>query len=315
LTFAAGFITLWMMKTALCICLLAALPGIGAELKSGPALPYHVVKDWAQLPPGWNFGECSGVAVDKKDNVWVFNRGKHPVIELDPNGNMLQAWGEGTVVSSHGIRVDADGNVWGIDVKGHVVIKYSPAGRVLMILGNRQGTPGKNDSKDAFAEPTNIAFEPNGDFYVSDGYVNSRVIKFNRDGEYITHWGQKGTGDGEFNLVHDVVRDARGRIYVADRTNQRVQIFDGNGKFLGKWTGIGSPWGLDYVARENAIYMCDGVNNRVVKLNLDGEIQGVLGSYGKTPGKFDFAHSIAVDSTGAIYVAEIKNWRVQKFVK
>jgi DNA-binding beta-propeller fold protein YncE len=304
------------MKIALTACLVAAaLPAFSADLKSGPPLPYHVVNDWARLPAGWNFGECSGVAVDRHDNVWVFNRGKHPVIEFDQNGKMLQSWGDGTVVSSHGIRVDADGNVWGIDVKGHVVIKYSPSGRVLMILGNRQGTPGKNDSKDAFAEPTNIAFEPNGDFYVSDGYVNSRVIKFNRDGEYITHWGQKGTGDGEFNLVHDVVRDANGRIYVADRTNQRVQIFDGSGKFLGKWTNIGAPWGLDYVARENSIYMCDGLNNRVIKLNLEGQILGVLGSYGKVPGKFDFAHSIAVDNHGAIYVAEIKNWRVQKFVK
>ncbi len=115
--------------------------------------------------------------------------------------------------------------------------------------------------------------------------------------------------------MHDVVRDARGRLYVADRTNQRVQIFDGTGKFLGKWTSLGSPWGLDYVARENAIYMCDGVNNRILKLNLEGEIQGVLSSYGKAPGKLDFAHSIGVDSSGAIYGAEIKNWRVQKFVK
>jgi DNA-binding beta-propeller fold protein YncE len=303
------------MKSALTLSLLAVLPAFSAELKSGPSLSYKVVKDWAQLPTGWNFGECSGVAIDRNDNVWVFNRGKHPVIQFDKNGNMLQSWGDGTIVSSHGIRVDPDGNVWGIDVKGHVVIKYSPAGRVLMILGNRQGVAGKNDSKDAFNEPTNIAFEPNGDFYVSDGYVNSRVMKFNRDGEYITHWGEKGTGDGQFNLVHDVVRDARGRLYVADRTNQRVQIFDGTGKFLGKWTNLGSPWGLDYVARENSIYMCDGVNNRVLKLNLEGEIQGVLGSYGKAPGKFDFAHSIGVDSTGAIYVAEIKNWRVQKFVK
>ncbi len=304
------------MKTVLTACVLAAaLAAPAAELKSGPSLSYRVVKDWAQLPQGWNFGECSGVAVDRHDNVWVFNRGKHPVIEFDSKGKMLQAWPEVAVVSSHGMRVDADGNVWGIDVKGHVVVKYSPAGRVVMILGNRQGTPGNNDSKDAFAEPTNIAFEPNGDFYVSDGYVNSRVIKFNRDGEYITHWGRKGTGDGEFNLVHDVVRDSHGRIYVADRTNQRVQIFDGSGKFLGKWTGIGAPWGLDYVARENAIYMCDGLNNRVVKLNLDGEILGVFSSYGKVPGKLDFAHSIAVDSAGAIYVAEIKNWRVQKFVK
>ena len=301
------------MRIALAVTF--ALAAAFAAPKSGPPLPYKVVKDWAQLPKGWNFGECSGVAVDRQDNVWVFNRGKHPVIQFDKNGNMLQAWGEGTVVSSHGIRVDSEGNVWGVDVKGHVVIKYSPSGRVLMILGSRQGTAGKQDSRDAFNEPTNLAFAPNGDFLVSDGYVNSRVIKFNRDGEYLMHWGSKGTGDGEFALVHDVVLDSRGRAYVADRTNQRVQIFDGAGKYLGKWTDIGAPWGLDYVARENAIYMCDGLNNRVVKLNTDGEILGVLGSYGKVAGKFDFAHSIAVDSTGAIYVAEIKNWRVQKFVK
>ncbi|HZT30849.1 MAG TPA: peptidyl-alpha-hydroxyglycine alpha-amidating lyase family protein [Bryobacteraceae bacterium] len=304
------------MKCALAVVVaLAASCPLAAELKSGPSLPYQVVKDWAQLPAGWNFGECSGVAVDRQDNVWVFNRGPHPVIEFDRNGNMLQSWGEGTVKSSHGIRVDAEGNVWGVDVKGHVILKYSPSGRVLMILGNRQGYPGNNDSKDAFAEPTNIAFAPNGDFFISDGYVNSRVIKFNKDGEYLTHWGRKGTGDGEFNLVHDVVLDKRGHVYVADRTNQRVQIFDGNGKFLGKWTDIGAPWGLDYVPREDAIYMCDGLNNRVIKLNTDGQVLGVLGSYGKIPGRFDFAHSIAVDSTGAIYVAEIKNWRVQKFVK
>ena len=313
---AAGCSNLSLMKNALAVVLaLTALSLPSAELKSGPPLRYRVIKDWAQLPKGWNFGECSGVAVDKQDNVWVFNRGPHPVIQFDRNGNMLQAWGEGTVKSSHGIRVDADGNIWGVDVKGHVVIKYNPAGHVLMILGNRQGVPGNNDSKDAFNEPTNLAFAPNGDFFVSDGYVNSRVIKFNKDGEYLAHWGKHGTGDGEFNLVHDVVLDKQGRVYVADRTNQRVQIFDSNGKFLGKWTDIGAPWGLDYVASENAIYMCDGLNNRVVKLNTDGQILGVLGSYGKVPGKFDFAHSIAVDSAGSIYVAEIKNWRVQKFVK
>ena len=128
-------------------------------------------------------------------------------------------------------------------------------------------------------------------------------------------WGQKGTGDGEFNLVHDVALDSSGRVYVADRTNQRVQIFDQNGKFLGKWTGIGAPWGLSYVKRENALYMCDGVNDRIVKLNTDGQILGVLGSHGKTAGKLDYPHNIAVDSSGTIYVAEIKNWRVQKFVK
>jgi DNA-binding beta-propeller fold protein YncE len=250
--------------------------------------------------------------------VWVFNRGPHPVIQFDKSGKMLQSWGENTFNSSHGMRIDADGNVWAIDVKGHAVMKFDPAGRLQMILGRqnvagRPSTAGNDNSKDAFNEPTNIAFARNGDFFVSDGYVNSRVIKFGPNGQYLSHWGKKGTGDGEFNLVHDVVLDKAGRVYVADRTNERVQIFDQDGKFLGKWTNIGAPWGLDYVAREDAIYMCDGKNNRIVKLNLEGQILGVLGSFGKLPGELDYAHSIAVDSTGAIYVVEIKNWRVQKF--
>ena len=300
------------MRICLAICTLSF--GLAAELKTGPALPYRVVEGWAKLPKGWNFGECSGVAVDRQDHVWVFNRGHHPVIEFDRDGTMVQTWPDVKVVSAHGIRVDPEGSVWAVDVKGHVVFKYDRQGRILMVLG-RQGTPGNNDSKDGFNEPTGVTFAPNGDFFVTDGYVNSRVVKFNRDGEYLLHWGRKGSGDGEFNLVHDSTMDSRGRLYVADRTNQRVQVFDQQGRFLSKWTGIGAPWGLQYVRSEDAIYMCDGLNNRVVKLNLEGQVLGVFGSYGKTPGKFDYAHNIAIDSHGAIYVAEIKNWRVQKFVK
>ena len=293
----------------------AALCAPAGELKSGPPLDYRVVPGWAQLPKGWNFGECSGVDVDQNDNVWVYNRGTHPVMQFDKSGKLLQAWTNVPVQSSHGIRVDADGNVWTVDVGAHRLIKFTPAGQVLMIIGGVRGAAGKdNDIKDAFNQPTDITFAPNGDLFVSDGYVNSRVIKFSKDGDYLKHWGKKGTGDGEFNLVHDVALDARGRLYVADRTNQRVQIFDQNGAFIGKWTDLGAPWGLYSVKRENALYMCDGVNDRILKLNLEGQILGVLGSHGKIAGKLDFPHNLAVDSTGAIYVAEIKNWRVQKFV-
>ncbi len=307
------------MKSLLCLLGLiwAAFPA-SAQLKSGPPLPHKVVPDWARLPEGWNFGECGSVAVDAQDNVWVFHRGRNPVIQVDRNGKMLRAWGEGSIVSAHGIRVDRAGFVWVVDVKGHAVMKFNPAGRLQMIIGRqtapgRGSTAGNNDSKDAFNEPSGIAFAANGDLFISDGYVNSRVVKFNRDGEYLAHWGRKGAADGEFDLVHDVETDDSGRVYVADRTNQRVQIFDASGKLLGKWTGIGAPYGLAYQPREKAMYMCDGLNNRVVKLNLEGQILGVLGSRGKTPGRFDAAHHIAVDSAGSIYVAEIRNWRVQKF--
>lgn len=289
------------------------LSPLSAQLKSGPPLPHRLVADWPHLPKGWNFGECSGVAVDRGDNVWVFNRGAHPIVQFDSHGNMLQAWNAEMVKSAHGIRVDPEGNIWAIDVQGNTILKFNPEGRLLMVLGGVRGAAGNNDSKDAYNQPTNVAFAPNGDFFISDGYVNSRVVKYNKNGDYLLHWGRHGTGEGEFNLVHDIVLDSAQRVYVADRSNQRVQIFDINGRFLGQWTDVGAPWGLDYVARENAIYMCDGLNDRVVKLNLDGQILGVLGSHGKTPGKFDFPHQIAVDSTGAIYVAEIKNWRVQKF--
>ena len=283
-----------------------------AQIKEGPALPHKVVKDWAKLPDGWNFGETSGVAVDKDDNVWVFNRGSHPVMQFDSNGKMLRSWSEVPFKSSHGIRLDEDGNVWTVDVKGHQLFKWTPAGRLLMVLGRGAG---KDDSKDAFNEPTGVAFSKNGDLYISDGYVNSRVVRYGKDGVYQGQWGRKGTGDGEFQLVHDVAVDTRGRVYVADRTNERVQVFDENGKFLTKWTGIGAPWGLSYTAKENAIYMCDGVNNRIVRLNLEGQVTGVLSSFGKTQGKLDFAHNIADRCAGNLYVAEIKNWRVQKFAK
>ena len=308
--------TLKRMRPILSLALgvMVCCPLIGAELQSGPPLPHRLVKNWAQLPAGWNFGECPGVDVDREDNVWVFTRGPHKVIQFDRNGKLLKTWNEVPVLSPHGLRIDPQGNVWLIDYGGHSVIKCDQSGRVLMVIATPGNLAGALDAKYAFNRPTSVAFAPNGDFYVSDGYLNSRVVKYNQDGEYLTQWGRRGTGDGEFNLVHDVCLDSRGRVYVADRTNARVQIFDQDGKFLGKWTDAGSPWGLCFVAREQAIYMTDGTNNRVVKLNLEGKVLGVLGSFGKVPGKFDFAHQIAVDSTGAIYVSEIKNWRVQKFV-
>lgn len=293
--------------------LAAATHGWG-QLKTGPPLPHKLVPNWAKLPAGWNFGECAGVSVDRNDHVWVYNRSNRPVIEFDKNGNVLQSWGEDIMTSAHGIKVDSGGNVWTVDVKGHVVFKLTPAGRVLMTIG-RSRYPAGNDNRDGFNEPTAIAFAPNGDMYISDGYVNSRVIKFSRHGDYLLHWGKKGTGDGEFNLVHDVAVDSKGRVYVADRSNQRVQIFDETGKFLGKWTDVGTPWGFHYVAKEDVLYMCDASNRRVVKLSLDGKVLGVLGGPGRVPGKFGPAgpHHMAVDSTGAIYVVEIQNRWIQKF--
>jgi DNA-binding beta-propeller fold protein YncE len=301
------------MKIAPAFCALVC--ACAADMNTAPTLPYHVVENWAKLPAGWTLAECSSVTASRDGHIWVFNRSQHPVIEFDRDGNLVQAWPEFKVGSSHGIREDAQGNIWGVDTKRHAVVKYSRAGKVLMTLGDPGGKPGGNESHNAFNLPTGIAFAPNGDFFVTDGYGNSRVVRFDKNGKYIRHFGRKGTGDGEFNRVHDIAIDGDGRLYIADPINERVQIFDGDGKFLGKWTGIGAPWGLHYVAAEQAMYMCDGTNQRVVKLNLDGKVLGVFGTPGSAAGQFDIAHNLTVDATGAIYVAEIKNKRVQKFVQ
>lgn len=295
--------------------LLLAISCFAADVETAPLLPYHVVADWAKLPPGWNLGETSGVSVAPDSTIWVFNRGAHPVLQFSADGRLLQAWNDVPVTTSHGLRVDAQGNVWLVDVKGHAVMKFTPQGRLLMVITQAGKRPGDNDSKYAFNEPTSLAFAPGGGFYVTDGYVNARVIQYSSEGEYIRHWGKKGKADGEFDLVHDVVLDKRGRLYVADRNNSRVQIFDGDGKFLAKWDHVGQPWGLAYVEAEDAIYLCDGLNNRIVKVSADGKIIGRLSGFGKVPGKLDFPHHMAIAPDGSIYVAEIKNWRVQKFVR
>jgi DNA-binding beta-propeller fold protein YncE len=187
-------------------------------------------------------------------------------------------------------------------------VKMNPQGRVLMQLG-RKGVPGTGHAN--FNMPTDVAFAPNGDFYVTDGYGNSRVVKFSRDGQYLLEWGVKGTGPGEFMLPHGVVLDAQGRVYIADRETRRIEIFDANGKFLTQWTDIGGFSGLA-ITKDQRIWAAGG--NRVVLLNLDGQVLGTLAPPGNRPGQVNAAHGISIGDAGEVYVAEL-NWRVQKFVK
>ena len=299
---------------------------VHGELKSGPPLPHHVVMDWAQLPKGWNFGECSGVSIDKDDNVWVFNRGAHPVMQFDKSGRLLQAWTEVPVTAAHGLRVDRDGNIWTVDVAAHRGMKFTPAGRLLMMIGQVAGAAGTNETKDGFNRPTNLAFAPNGDFFVSDGYLNSRVVRYNRDGEYITHWGRKGTGDGEFDLVHDVTLDSQGRVYVADRLNQRIQIFDQNGTFLDQWFQFSRPSGI-FIDKNDIIYVADSESESVSK-NHDGwkrgirigkVSDGVVTAFIPDPVEqikgTSAAEGVAADAAGNVYGAEVGPKRLMKYVK
>jgi DNA-binding beta-propeller fold protein YncE len=278
-------------------------------------LTYGVVPDFFRLPPGGNFGEASGVAVDGKGHILVFNRGPQPLMEFDKNGKFLRTIGAGLFDSSHGLRIDAGGNLWTTDVGSHVVLKLSPAGRVLMVLG-RKGYAG--DTPELFNKPTDVAFSAAGDIFVSDGYGNNRVVKFDRNGKFVKAWGKKGAGPGDFDLPHAIVVDAKDRVYVADRTNKRIQIFDFEGRVIGQWSHVGTPWGL-YITGDKEtnqkLFMSDGNANRVLQLDLDGKVIGSFGGPGRMPGELSFAHALAVTPTGDIYVSEILNWRVQKFAR
>ncbi|MFN3325046.1 MAG: peptidyl-alpha-hydroxyglycine alpha-amidating lyase family protein [Bryobacteraceae bacterium] len=289
----------------------AFLLGVGliALAQSWPKLDYAVDPEWPRLPPGWTFEETPGVAVNAQEHVFVFHRGRHSIMEFDKSGNLVRSWGDGVFVRPHGLRFDNEGNLWAADDLGHIVVKMDSLGRVRMVLGRKNN---KGETDDTFNRPTDMAFAPNGDFYVSDGYGNSRVVKFDKNGRFVKAWGKKGKGEGEFNLPHAVAVDKRGRVYVGDRENYRMQIFDADGKFIAQWTHVGSPWGI-VITDDEQLYMCDGHNSRILKLSLSGEILGVLGEPGRLPGQLDFVHHMAVGPSRSIYVAEIKNWRVQKF--
>lgn len=274
-----------------------------------PPLRLEPEPDWPRLPAGWTLEETPGVAVDRRGNVFVFHRGPRPIIEFDPTGEVVRAWGDGSYVRPHAVRFDHQGRLWLVDDGGHVVVRLDAAGRVRFVLG-RKNTPAEDAG--GFNRPTDVAFGPQGDIYVADGYGNSRVVRFDAEGRFITAWGRRGKEPGEFNLPHAIVVDGRGRVLVGDRDNFRVQIFTAEGKFLTQWTHVGSPWGLA-LAGHGELFLCDGYANRVLRLNLDGEVLGEYAAPGRLPGRLDFAHHLAVGPDGSLYVAEIKNWRVQKF--
>jgi streptogramin lyase len=297
-----------MTLRTMTLVLLAVLTA--AAQSAPPQLNYQVDPNWPQLPAGWNLQETPGIAVDANRHVYVFHRGENPIIEFDPSGKVVRSWGEGMFIRPHAVRIDPQGNIWTVDNDTHQILKMNPQGRVVMVLG-RKGQSGETEIN--FNRPTDVAFGANGDIYISDGYGNSRVVKFTKDGQFIKAWGKKGAGEGEFNLPHSVALDKQGRVYIGDRENYRLQIFDADGKFLQQWKHVGSPWGL-VITPDQFIYISDGHANRILKLNIEGEILGTLSSKGKLPGQVDYAHHLAVDSQGAIYVAEILNWRAQKFV-
>jgi DNA-binding beta-propeller fold protein YncE len=302
------------------------LIGIPAFSQSSklPDLGYQPVLDFFILPSGANFGEVSGIALNSKGHIFVFNRGSRPLMEFDGNGKFIRTLGDGIFKSTHGLRIDSTDNIWITDTGLNIVLKLSPEGRVLLVLG-RSDKAGEfltqsysstllNYDAPLFNQPTDVAFDSAGNIFVTDGYGNSRIVKFDKNGRFIKTWGRKGNAPGELNLPHSIAFDAKDLMYVADRENNRIQIFDAEGKFIKEWTHVGDPWAI-VITPDQFLYLANGKNERVLKMNLNGEILGALGEPGKGAGQFDFAHSLAVSSKGEIYVGEVLNWRVQKFVK
>jgi len=285
---------------------------------------YEVVEAWAKLPPGQEFNaDVAAVGVDREDRVYCFNRGAHPMVVLDRDGNFLRAWGEGVFRRAHGVHVAPDDTLWLTDDGDHTVRHCTLDGKVLLTLGV-PGQPTSYMSGEPFHRCTHTALSPQGDLYVSDGYGNARIHKYSPGGRLLRSWGEPGTDPGQFNIPHNIACDAEGWVYVADRENHRVQVFDGDGRFETQWINMHRPSGLYRDPRDGRFYVGEigggvavnidmpNIGPRVSIYGAKGELLARLGNRpaGLGAGQFVSPHGLAVDSRGDIYVGEVSytNW-------
>ncbi len=283
------------------------------------AFRYRVHDDWAKLPDGWDFLEVADIGVDRNDNVYVFNRGDHPMMVFDRDGNFLRSWGEGLFPHAHGVDMGPDDTIYLTDDGDHTVRKCTLDGKVLLEIGI-PGEPAPFMSGDPFHRCTHTALSPRGDIYVSDGYGNARVHKFTPDGKLEKSWGEPGTDPGQFNLVHNVCCDAEGWVYVADRENHRIQVFNGDGRYETQWNNMHRPCGMVMVGSMQPVFYVGelgpmlssniripNLGPRVSILDNEGKLLGRLGGCcaGLRANQFVAPHGLAVDSRGDIYVGEV----------
>jgi outer membrane protein assembly factor BamB len=335
-----------------------------------PQITYGSVPDFLKLPTDVYLGEAAGVAVNSKGHVFVYSRGGSSVgpafantasqlYEFDQNGKFIREIGKNLYAWSfaHTVRIDKDDNIWATDKGSDMIIKFNPQGRVVMVFG-RKPEASDHDAKPyepvqkplpaedgRFRQVTDVAFGPQGEIYISDGYINSRVAKADRNGTWLKSWGDRGDKPGQFNTPHNIAADAQGNVYVADRFNRRIQVFDPDGNLkrimqidvpfdeskarmaIGNKPDLtdyrtkggtftpGAPWALCITPGPNQVlYASDAYPGRIYKLSLDGKVLGVLGESGKQLKQFGWIHEIACPNENTLFVAEILNWRVQKLL-
>src|SRR5579863_5561372 len=317
--------------------------------QSIPEIPYDSAPNLLKMPPHIYLGEAAGVATNSKGNIFVYTRtgssnatmggsrtfthGGARLFEFAPNGTFMREIGQGLYgfLFAHAVRIDPQDNIWVVDEGSNMVIKFDPEGRVIMTFGrkpeainnpvrppNPEAAGGGGFPGDNFTGPSDVAWDSAGDIFVADGSVPSRVAKFDKNGVFIKTWGGKGSAPGQFSTPHSIVVDAKDNIYVADRDNNRIQVFDTDGNLKTQYTNIGSPWALCVTSGQHQyLYSSDSYTKAfgdatIYKMELDGTVLGKFGAGGKQLKEFGTVHEFDCRKDNEVYVAEITNWRVQK---
>ncbi len=309
--------------------------------KNGTGVPkYALVKDWPQLPDGYTLSQPGGIGIDTSQHIFVFHRpgrrwkvleeefpdsliSANTILMLDrETGKILTSWGANLFIMPHGLTVDRDNNIWVTDVGLHQIFKFSHEGKLLMKLG--EAKVAGNDSLH-FNRPTDVAVAADGSFYVSDGYRNSRVVKFSKSGKYLFEWGKKGNKPGEFIIPHAIDLDAKGNVYVADRQNNRIQEFDAKGKFLREWKdksfenlySVTVDQGNQHLIAVDYLILLNSIpkGSNILEFDTDGKLIAQFGRSGSYKGPVCRYHDVSVDNEGAIYVGDILGDKVQKFIR
>jgi len=323
---------------ALSLCAGPALAQLKAKAENVPEIPYDSVPDFLKLPPGEYLGESVGVATNSKGHTFVYHRSATTrLFEFDQNGNFLKEIGKGYYgfEFAHSVRVDAQDNIWTVDEGTNVVTKFSPEGKVLMVLGRRpsavagaQTTEYQPGQKYLFCRPTDVAWDAQGDIFISDGYCNNRVMKYDKNGRFLAEAGSDKAGKepGQFNLPHGIAADAQGNVYVADRSNFRYQVLDNNLKSKAVYDNVGVGWTVcvsqgphQYLFASNSNPNGNrpgswAITGEIYKMELDGTILGRFGHASKEFGGFQVVHMMDCRNPNEIVVGEIESWRVQKLI-